>query len=253
MTKKVPLLLVFALLLLSSLSCTNPITMYLSTQTAIMETATATMWTPTPTSTPTNTPTNTPTFTPTFTPTPEWLYFDDFEDEDSGWSIIENTSVLREYYDGGYRIMIKVAGIFGWSLIPDKEDYSDVRIEVDAYRLDGPDENDFGILCRYQDNNNFYAMEIGSAGYALIYKFEDGDYEGLSDDHFEDVDGIDPDDWNHIVAICSGESLELYVNGELVASAYDSSFSDGEVALVAGNGDESGADILFDNLYVYPA
>jgi len=247
MIKKGPLLFAIVLLILVSLSCTNPLTTYFSTQTALMETATAAMWTPT------STPTVTPTNTPTFTPTPDYLYFEDFEDEDSGWVVSETTDVLREYSDGGYRIMVKTESIFGWSLIPDKENYSDVRIEVEAVRLDGPDVNDFGILCRYQDSNNFYALEVESAGKALIYKFEDGDYVGLSADHFEDVDGINSDDWNKIVAVCNGENLELYVNDNLVASASDSSFSDGQVALVAGNGDLGGADILFDNLYVRAA
>ncbi len=54
----------------ASLACTNPITTYFSTQTAVMQTATATMWTPTPTNTPTITPTPTSTFTPTNSPTP---------------------------------------------------------------------------------------------------------------------------------------------------------------------------------------
>jgi hypothetical protein len=65
-------------LILSSLSCTNPITRYFSTQTAIMETATATMWTPTPTNTPTFTPTFTPTETPTYTltPTPDNRFYE---------------------------------------------------------------------------------------------------------------------------------------------------------------------------------
>jgi hypothetical protein len=67
------------------------------------------------------------------------------------------------------------------------------------------------------------------------------------------VDGIYPDEWNHIVAVCNGEELELYVNDQLVASAWDDSFYDGQIALVAGNYDVGGADILFDNLYVYPA
>ncbi len=54
----------------ASLACTNPITSYFSTRTAVMQTATATMWTPTPTDTPTETPTPTSTFTPTNSPTP---------------------------------------------------------------------------------------------------------------------------------------------------------------------------------------
>ena len=244
MNRKGPLVFIFALFLLVSLSCTNPITMYFSTQTAIMETATATMWTPT------STPTKTPTNTPTFTPTPDYLFFDDFEDSNSGWEDMDNAFTLQEYSDGGFRIYVKAEELFVWALNEDLDEYSDIQIEVDVMKIGGPDENDFGVLCRYQDKNNFYGFEISSMGSALIYKFEGGDYVGLSSDYLEDVDGINPDDWNRIIAICNGESLELYVNGDLVASASDSSFSDGEIALAAGNYEGSGADILFDNLYL---
>jgi hypothetical protein len=65
-------------LFLASISCTNPIARYFSTRTAVMETATATMWTPTPTNTPTSTPTSTPTKTPTntLTPTPDNRFYE---------------------------------------------------------------------------------------------------------------------------------------------------------------------------------
>lgn len=59
----------FAVMVLST-SCENPIQSYLNTQTALMETATATLWTPTSTNTLTNSPTPTRTITPTKTITP---------------------------------------------------------------------------------------------------------------------------------------------------------------------------------------
>jgi hypothetical protein len=215
-----------------------------------METATAAKWTPTPTRTPTRTPTNTPTFTLTFTATPYPLYFDDFEDEDSGWDIYNSTTVRREYADGGYRILMKEIKKFTWSRIPNEEWYSDIRIEVDAARTDGPDENDFGVLCRYQDPFNFYGLEISSSGWAFIFLYEDGRFISLFS---EEVNGINPDDWNHISAICNGDEFELYANGDLVANAWDDTFREGEIALVAGDFDISGTEILFDNLYVFPA
>ena len=60
MSSKKAVFAVGCMLLIASMACTNPITSYLSTRTAVMQTATATMWTPTPTNTPTFTPTNTP-------------------------------------------------------------------------------------------------------------------------------------------------------------------------------------------------
>jgi hypothetical protein len=70
MSSKKAVLSAGLVLFAASMACTNPITSYFSTQTAVMQTATATMWTPTPTNTPTITPTPTSTYTPTNTPSP---------------------------------------------------------------------------------------------------------------------------------------------------------------------------------------
>jgi hypothetical protein len=251
MIKNTPLVSVMAILVIASLSCTNPIQGYFSTQTAIMETATANMWTLTPTNTPTSTPTITPTNTPTFTPTPDFLYTEDFSNTRGGWLLSDTATVLRAYYLGGYRILVRPANHSAWSGPPNRRNYTDIKIEVDAKKIGGPDDNNFGILCRLTDNKNFYGLEISTAGGALIYKYVNGELTGLSSDYFQSVDGIKAgEEVNQIIAICNGDSLELYANGNLVASATDSSFSSGEIGLSVGTYDNPGADILFDNLFV---
>jgi hypothetical protein len=251
MVRKTPLVILLGMLVIASLSCTNPIASYFSTQTAVMETATATMWTPTPTNTPTSTPTNTPTFTPTFTPTPDFLYADDFSDPSSGWPTIDSANVSKGYSQGGYHIHTKIANIDAWSNPKPRKSYTDTRVEVDATMIGGPEENNFGIICRYQDSNNFYGFVIVSSGYALIYKEEAGKFSPLSSDKFEPVDGINSgQELNKLAAVCNGDSLELYANDNLVASATDSGLTKGEVGLLVGNFDVSGADILFDNFFV---
>jgi hypothetical protein len=252
MRRKEPLVFVIVLFVLISLSCTNPITSYFSTQTAVMETATATMWTPTPTFTPTNTPTNTPTHTPTFTPTPEYLYMDDFENPDSGWDEESDSFITYEYSDGGYRMKLKESNYFVWSFAPTKKNFSDFRLEVDATKIGGPDNSEFGVIARFEDRENFYVFLVSNDGEGVIFKYEDGEYTGLSNDVLESIDGVNGDELNHIAVVCSGRDLELYVNDELVLSASDSAFKNGDVGLVIGNLKVAGADVLFDNFYIYP-
>ncbi len=252
MIRKVSVIFVIGLFVLVSLSCSNPITNYFSTQTAVMETATATMWTPTPTYTPTNTPTNTPTDTPTASPTPDFLYSEDFDDPDSGWYEAEDDVVLFEYSDGGYRMKVKTPRIIARTLSPEEADYSDVKIEVDGTKIGGPKHSELGLIARYVDKNNFYVFLISTDGMAQIQKKENGTYSGISSKSMKSVDGINADTLNHIVAVCDGDKLELYANGNLVASATDDSFREGQIGLVVGTADLGGADILFDNLFVRP-
>jgi hypothetical protein len=269
MGKKDRFFITFGILLIASLSCTNPVDVYLSTQIAVKETATAAMWSPTYTVTLTHTPTLTLTHTPTgpstltptgthtnmptFTRTQYPIFYEDFEDISGGWRVSDSEYALRGYFNGGYRIMVKKSNWVAWALPPNEARYTDIRIEVDAIRLDGPDHNVFGVICRYQDDENQYGLEISSVLGALIYKRENNEFIPLSSDSLTEVEGIRPDDWNHIVAVCRRDTLELYANGILVAKAWDDSFDFGQIALVTGNIDAVGADILFDNLYVYSA
>ncbi len=135
---------------------------------------------------------------------------------------------------------------------PGKSFQADVRIEVDATKTDGPDDNDLGVICRYQDASNYYYFLISSDGYAVIARVLDGNQEYISADSMVSTDAIHQGDaTNHIRADCVGSSLALYVNGVQVATVSDSSFSRGDVGLIAGTFSEPGTDILFDNFYVY--
>jgi hypothetical protein len=57
---------------------------------------------------------------------------------------------------------------------------------------------------------------------------------------------------NRISAVCNGSSLELTVNGQVLAQVSDSSFTEGDVGLTASSFEEGGGtEISFDNLVVY--
>lgn len=179
------------------------------------------------------------------------LFSDDFSNTNSGWDRVQDDSGVTDYANGGYRIFAGEANYDAWAN-PSKSFPGDVRVEVDATKSGGPDDNDFGLICRYQDLGNFYFFLISSDGYAGIGKYEGGTQQLISAAEMQKVDGITPGAaTNHIRADCIGSELKLYVNGNLVATATDSSFTSGDVGLMAGTFDTAGTDILFDNFYVY--
>src|SRR3990172_10399231 len=47
---------------------------------------------------------------------------------------------------------------------------ADVILSVEAHIQTSTGDSDFGLLCRYQDNRNFYALEISEDGYFSIWK-----------------------------------------------------------------------------------
>jgi hypothetical protein len=181
------------------------------------------------------------------------LFQDDFSDSNSGWDHSSTQNGSTDYESGGYRIHVDTANYEKWAN-PSKVFQDDVRIEVDATKTGGPDNNDFGVLCRYQDTDNYYQLVITSDGYAAIIKLENGKATVISssDGKLQSVDGINSGAaTNHIRADCIGSDLSLYANGTQVATASDSSYTGGDVGLSGGTYDTGGTDILFDNFYVY--
>ena len=177
------------------------------------------------------------------------LFFDDFSDPDSGWDRTDYDGSTTDYLDGQYQILVTDTSADFWA--NPGLDFGDVHVETLATKAGGPDDNDFGVICRYQDLDNFYYFVISSDGYAGIIKLIDGENIGLGSEELEPTDAIlQGDSTNLIEAECVGSTLRLYVNGELVAEAEDTAFSQGDVGLIAGTYDIPGTDIRFDDFLV---
>lgn len=178
------------------------------------------------------------------------LFQDDFSDPTSGWDQVSNEEGITDYESGTYRILVNVSQIDYWA--NPGLNFGDVVVEVDTTKAGGPDDNDFGVICRYLDEDNFYFFLISSDGYYAIGKTTNGEQVLL-----QPAGQMQPSEAvftekaeNHLRAECVGSHLTLVVNGNLVAETDDSSFSNGDVGLMAGAFDESGVDIRFDNFTV---
>src|SRR5687768_3471812 len=175
------------------------------------------------------------------------IYQEDFEDNTTGWDRLANEHGIIDYDRGGYRMLIQQPGFNLWST-PEKN-YSNVRIEVDVTKLNGPDENRAGLMCRYQ-NGDYYFFIISSDGFYAIGKFIGGNALLLGQTEMQSSEFIQGDNINHLRADCIGNTLSFYVNFNEVAVVQDSDFPAGDVGLVAGAFSEPGVDVLFDHFVV---
>lgn len=177
------------------------------------------------------------------------LFQDDFSDPTSGWMTLKDANQVMDYEFNGFRIWTNRPNFDVWS-VP-RLHLKDVRIDVDATKLAGSDDNDFGIICRYQDPQNFYGFLISSDGYFGISRRLDGDHHliGLPTMKY-DAAIRTGSATNHIQAECNGTSLSLTVNGKLLIEVQAGDFPEGDVGLLAGTFDQPGVDILFNNIVV---
>ncbi len=177
------------------------------------------------------------------------LFQDDFSRPVSGWDRYEDEIYYSDYFEGVYRIAVFSPNTDAWA--NPRLDFGDIRVNVDAIKHDGPDDNIFGIICRYQDPRNFYFFLISSDGYTGIGISKDGRRVLASGDSMLPSTAVNQGNaLNHIRAECIGYDLRLYVNDTLVAQAYAAEWQRGDVGLIAGTYAEPGADIHFDNFSV---
>lgn len=184
---------------------------------------------------------------------PGLLFSDDFSDTGSGWDQMANAYGVTDYYQGGYRIQVTSPTYIKWA--NPRLSFGDVRVEVDAELIDGSQNNSFGIICRYQDAKNFYALVMTSDGYYAIRKRSNTtELTILTGDAFQKSSWITvSESKHHIVVECIGDTLSLYVDGNLIDEAYDSEFTEGDVGLLVSTLGNASTDILFDNFEVLPA
>lgn len=175
------------------------------------------------------------------------LYQELFADNTSGWDRVINDGGIMDYDSGGYRILVKQADMNFWST--PSENFGDVRVEADVTRLNGPEENRAGVMCRYQ-NGNYYFFIISNDGFYTIGKFTNGQAILIGQESMVQSDIIVSDGINHLRADCIGNTLTFYVNFTQVASTMDADFGTGGVGVLAGAFDEPGVDVLFQNFVV---
>jgi hypothetical protein len=179
------------------------------------------------------------------------LYQDDFSNANSGWPVISDASKSASYTaDGRYQLTALNAQQDIWA--HPGQSFDNVILEVDAAKVGGSDNNDFGLICRFVDDSNFYFFWISSDGYQVIGKYQGGKATLLSADKMQASSAIQQGaNSNHLRADCVGPNLTFYVNGTQVASISDTSFSSGDVGVMVGSFDEPNVAIAFDNFIAY--
>lgn len=175
------------------------------------------------------------------------LYQEQFENNTTGWARIANDNGIMDYDGGGYRILVRQPKLNIWST--SEKDFGDVRLEADVIKLNGPDENRMGLICRYQAGDYYFFM-ISNDGYYAIGKFIGGMTLLLGQSEMQATDAIQTGTMNHLRADCIGNKLTFYINFTEVASATDTDFPSGDVGVVAGSFAEPGVDVMFDNFVV---
>lgn len=177
------------------------------------------------------------------------LFKDSFSSQTGGWFTYQDSQLFSGYTQGGFRLRSEVKNFQFWS-VPGLN-FKDTVIFTRAKKLTGPEDNLFGVLCRYQNDSNYYALVISSDGYYGIFRTLNGEQTLIDQQNMDFSDVINSGEMiNEIQAVCQAEELTLIVNGVQLIQVEDAFLSYGDVGLLVGNFLEPGVDILFDDFIV---
>jgi hypothetical protein len=177
------------------------------------------------------------------------LFQDDFSNPASGWAHTISRNGVMDYDSGTYRMLVLAPDYDLWAV--SGRTFGDVRLEVGATRVDGPADNRFGLICRFQDPRNFYFFIVSSDGYYAIGKVSGGVRSLLGQSMMAYSRVIVPDAGpNRLGFDCVGSMLSGSVNGQLLAVTQDTDLARGDVGLLVGSFGTTGADVAFDHFVV---
>ncbi len=183
--------------------------------------------------------------------TPSDLLADGFADPRSGWPVSVTEKAELGYEQGEYRISVYETEYAAWGEPEPAVDLGDFVIEVDARRVDGPAENEYGILVRYQPDDTFYYFAVSSLGQFSVQKYT-GEHWQLLVDWTPSAAVREDEATNHLRVTCQGARMRFFVNGSPLTQVEDASFARGSIGLLASSADTGGVVIGFDNLRVRP-
>jgi hypothetical protein len=181
------------------------------------------------------------------------LFADDFSgDRRCGWLEYNDSGAVVDIADGALRLSTSQPGQIYWTN-PGRS-FSDVIITVQARQVEGPNDNAYGVICRYQDPENFYLFLISGDGYYTVGKYQSGQEivtyltQGNQFAYSDSINqGIAT---NQLRVACIGDQLELSVNGLPLFAVNDSTFSEGDVGLGLSILEVGTAVVEFDDFRV---
>lgn len=212
--------------------------------------------------TPTEEVTPEPTETPVPTPTPidvsartdairlaDPTLSDEFRRDTGAWSLDSNEDVTYTLASRELSVKVNRANWMGWSLNNDLRP-GDMLLEADVTLADGPENSEFGLIFRYQDNVNFYFFALSplDPGSFSLWKNVAGDWTKLVDWSNSTALNTGKDAINRLAVLAEGPTITLLINETAVAQVDDETFTGGQVGLAAGTFDEPGAEVIFDNV-----
>jgi hypothetical protein len=171
------------------------------------------------------------------------------------WEGGEDGISTWEYVEGRFQGHLFVTDYMAWTLLP--VDFSPTAIGFDAAIVPGFEQGAYGVLCHYQDNQNFYFVSLDPwyHEYSIGYLQNDEFFELMQDMWLESTTLFDdPYAVNSVQVVCDPDQITLFVNNQLEAQVDITRIEGGQAGIYVETWTDTPAEgfkAQFDNLYAY--
>jgi formylglycine-generating enzyme required for sulfatase activity len=178
---------------------------------------------------------------------------DDFSNPESGWPDLKEDTAWRGYHPpdfyhveatGANQVATAVFGTDATNIGMEARIFVDIlETETGEYR--------YGLLLRQVDNRQFYAFTIAprSGQWAILKATNDG-LETLQNGSVDSLQGGSVETADTLRVDASGSTFSFFVNGRIITSLTDSSYSSGDLGFFVQTFDETRAHVHYDSLTV---
>lgn len=181
------------------------------------------------------------------------LFKDDFSSSSSGWTMGDSDNSSVDYVADEYVFKIKTTDWFVWGN-PGEKSLSNIHLEVTGRDVNKTEDTSFGIICNFDEaKTSFYYAAIDGQGYYVISRTDsntDDTFLTGGGDWSQSAD-IEKDAASYRVGMdCGGGKITLYVDGKQIDSVEDSTYTAGDVGLLAWTGKKGDGEVHFDDFVV---
>ncbi|HNN14429.1 MAG TPA: hypothetical protein PKL78_12775 [Anaerolineales bacterium] len=181
-----------------------------------------------------------------------------FSGSEQTWTTGTDADSSVEYAGGGLHMQVFTPNYFVWSMA-NAVDYSNIHIEV-TVKNDGMDgDAAFGLICHQgaSESDQYYLAITSNGQYAIAREAagQDDVYLTGGDYDYWGVSDLIPANASsyQLGADCGNGTLALYVNGQQIAFASDSTYTSGKVGLFAWSAEMTApVDLTFNDFIVTP-
>jgi hypothetical protein len=182
----------------------------------------------------------------------EYSVYDDFSNASLGWKEGSDDVGAWGYESGGYFIQVTQPEYMVWKFPP--VSFQPTTAEFDAAAPSGPQGGTFGVVCHFQDKDNFDFVEIDLAENTYSFgRYTSGEQSILSSPEWNTAAFLNADSQgaNHVMVSCDPDLITLFINNEYENQVSLSEMAPpGDLAIFVSTWNDAGPNgfkIIFDN------